>query len=79
MDTEEIYPLYEWTPGHCFRHPLSGEIDTTCIVILHPQSGPAREVRACIHCVLTLEEARLHAAKRAGADYAPGQLADCGG
>jgi hypothetical protein len=74
MDGEEIYPLYEWATGICFRHPQSGDTDTTCIQILRPRTGPAREVRACRDCVLALEAERQEAAVRREREYVPGRL-----
>jgi hypothetical protein len=80
MDGEEILPLYPWESGTCFRHPQAGEVDTTCIAVLRPQHGDAREIRACRACVLAMECDRRRAAERAGLKYEPGRLADgdCG-
>lgn len=78
MDGEEILPLYPWGSGTCFRHPQAGEVDTTCIAVLRPQCGPAREIRACRACVLAMEHDRRRAAERSGLEYTPGPLADSG-
>lgn len=78
MHGDDILRLYEWAPAVCFRHPRLGEIATTRVAVLRPQTGPDRDVHACAECVLAFEVAKQAAAKRAGEEYSPGRLATCG-
>lgn len=77
MDNGDVFALYEWNPGECFRHPERGVIETACIEVLHPRHGPAREVRACRVCVAELELSRQRAAERTGEEWTPGPSGEC--
>ena len=72
MDREQILALYQWAPGTCFRHPATGETDTTLVEVIHPRAAADKEVRACRDCLLALEEIRRRAAEQACVPYSPG-------
>ncbi|GGS42137.1 hypothetical protein F2B00_03250 [Streptomyces parvus] len=72
MSKHEILSLYTWTAGACFRHPADGVMETAVVRELHPRSGPAKTVRACERCVLSMETEREQMARELGYDYEPG-------
>lgn len=72
MSSDEVLALYDWAPGVCFRHPASGETDTTKVTTIQPRRAEAHEVRACRDCILDLEAARQAAVEGAGQVYVPG-------
>lgn len=73
MDSEQILALYHWEPGACFHCARTG-LDTTLVGVLHPQSSPAQQIRACRVCLLLLEADRQEDARRQGLPYVPGQV-----
>lgn len=76
MNRQQILDLYQWAPGVCFRHPVEGKQPTAPIVEVHPRNGPDEEVRACVECVVELEQDRWVAASEAGLDYRPGHAGE---
>ncbi|WP_406325759.1 hypothetical protein OG784_12645 [Streptomyces sp. NBC_01617] len=72
MERQQIFELYEWDPGICFRHPDRGVVDTTVVQTLRPRLGPAEEVRACRQCVVAMEAERRARAEELGVQYEPG-------
>ncbi|MFE7237151.1 hypothetical protein [Streptomyces sp. NPDC057580] len=73
MDRQQIYELYEWDPGACFRHPVEGVVDTAVVTTIHPRMGPAEDVRACRDCVVVMEAERRTRASELGIRYEPGR------
>jgi hypothetical protein len=76
MERQEIFDLYDWEPGVCFRHPSKGEVPTTHVKTIRPTAGGLQDVRACRECVVDMEETREKAALRRGEPYKPGCLTD---
>jgi hypothetical protein len=74
MDRQQIHDLYAWEVGICFRHPAKGEVPTTHVTTVRPKAGGLQDVRACLDCVLAMEEARAARAGRCGKPYEPGSL-----
>lgn len=76
MDRQQIIDLYEWSTGVCFRHPARGKVATTVVGAIHPQPDATHEVRACVECVVNMEDIRREDAARSGGQYEPGHLGD---
>ncbi|MBZ6207587.1 hypothetical protein KVH31_13865 [Streptomyces olivaceus] len=78
MDREQIFDLYDWADGHCFRHPSKGRVPTAVVGTVHPRSDGERQIRGCADCVIGLEDIRREQAARTGGDYTPGRLGEAG-
>ncbi|QIJ61383.1 hypothetical protein [Streptomyces sp. JB150] len=78
MQRQQILDLYTWSPGVCFRHPEKGVTRTTPIKTLHPRDDGSHEIRACEDCLIAMEGIRREKAARAGSEYEPGHVGECG-
>lgn len=74
MERQQILDLYDWAPGICFRHPGKGEVLTALIKVVQPRDESRHEVRACVDCVIAIEDARREMAVRSGGEYGPGRF-----
>lgn len=76
MDRQQLLDLYEWEPGVCFRHPGKGEVPTAVVGVIHPRADSEKLVRACVDCVIAIEDMRREEAARSGGEYEPGRLGE---
>ena len=76
MERQQILDLYDWANGVCFRHPGKGSVSTVVVGVIHPREEDEREVRACVDCVLMMEDMRREEAARSGSVYEPGRLGE---
>jgi len=76
MDRQQILDLYDWAPGACFRHPGKGVVPTAVVGVIHPRVDGERAVRACVDCVIAMEDIRREEAARTGSEYRPGRVGE---
>lgn len=79
MNRQQLLDLYEWEPGVCFRHPCKGRVPTAVVGVIHPRTEGAKRVRACVECVVAIEDMRREEAARSGSEYEPGHAGEAAG
>lgn len=65
--------LYEWTSGTCFRHPAQGEVSTALVALIVLPDREGHEVRACVDCVIALEDMKRESGSRSAGNCQPAE------
>ena len=73
MERKRILELYDWTTGTCFRHPCKGEVSTALVALILLPDSDGHEVRACVDCVIALEDMKRESDSRSAGNCQPAE------
>lgn len=71
MERLQILARYDWADGCCFRHPSKGEVPTAPVGLVLPPGNGGHEVRACVGCVIAMEDMKRESSRRATGNCQP--------